>query len=146
MVQTGKKRGSTGNTRIDAGQNTEKTKNVRITYTNIDGLISSILEVRDYLREEKPDVMCMTETKLRQEILLNFEKEGYKLWRRDRKGKGGGGVLILVREDIQVEDVQYGSDMAEVISITIRIGGGERRKIIVAYVPPKTNAWKEEEH
>ncbi len=26
MVQSGKKRGSTGNTRIDAGQNTEKTK------------------------------------------------------------------------------------------------------------------------
>ena len=27
-------------------------ENLRISYTNIDGLLSSILEVRDYLREE----------------------------------------------------------------------------------------------
>ena len=38
---------------------------LRVMYTNIDGLGSSILEVKDYLRDRKPDVLCLTETKLK---------------------------------------------------------------------------------
>ena len=87
----------------------------------------------------------MTETKLKEEIHLSFKGEGYNNWRRDRKGKGGGGIMIMVREDIYVEEVQYGDGMAEIISIIIR-NWGKRRRIILTYVPPKTNAWKLEEH
>ena len=108
--------------------------------------MSSVLEVRDYLKESKPDVFCIAETKLKEEIQVNFADEGYKCWRRDRIGKGGGGVIIMVRGDMDVEDVQYGEDKAEVIGLTIRTSGREKRKIILTYVPPKTNTWKLEEH
>ena len=77
----------------------------------------------------------MVETKLKEEIQINFQQEGYKIWRRVRKRKGGGGVLIM-DQDIFVEGVQYGDGMAEVIGITIRTNERERRKIIVTYVPP----------
>ena len=40
---------------------------LRVMYTNIDGLTSGILELRDYMMEKKPDVVCITETKLREE-------------------------------------------------------------------------------
>ena len=53
--------------------------------------------------------------------------------------------MIMVREDIYVEEVQYGDGMAEIISIIIR-NWGKRRRIISTYVQPKTNAWKLEEH
>ena len=44
-----------------------------------------------------------------------------------------------------MEGVQYGDGLAEVIRITI--GTNERdRKIIVTYVPPRTNMWKLEEY
>ena len=115
-------------------------------YTNIDGILSSVLEVRDYLKENRPDVLCLTETKLKENVHLSFKEEGYNNWRRDRRGKGGGGVLIIVREDIYVEEVQYGDGMEEVIGITIRTSGKARRRIILTYVPPRTNAWKMEEH
>ena len=36
--------------------------------------------------------------------------------------------------------------MAEVISITIQTNERDRRKIVVTYVPPKTNMWKLEEY
>ena len=36
--------------------------------------------------------------------------------------------------------------MAEVISIIIRTNERDRRKIIVTYVPPRTNTWKLEEY
>ena len=63
-------------------------RKLRVTYTFIDGLLSSMLEVRDYLKEKKPDVMCIVETKLREEMHVNFREEGYNTWRRDRKDKG----------------------------------------------------------
>ena len=86
----------------------------------MDGLLSSILEVKEYLSSEKPDVFCMMETKIKEEIYVNFQQEGFKIWRRDRKGKGGGGVLIMLKKVIVMEGVQYGDGMAEVISITIQ--------------------------
>ena len=88
-----------------------------------------MLEINDYLNIHRPDVFCMVETTLKEEIYINLQQEGYKLWRRDRKGKGGGRVLKMEQEDISVEGVKYGD-------------GRERRKIVVTYVPPKTNMWK----
>ncbi|MPC08176.1 hypothetical protein E2C01_000753 [Portunus trituberculatus] len=61
-------------------------KKSRVTCIDIDGLLSSMLEVKDYLKEKNPDVMCIVETKLRAEIHVNF-KEGYNNWRRNRKVK-----------------------------------------------------------
>ena len=52
----------------------------------------------------------------------------------------------MVKEDIAVEGAQYGDSLAEVNSITIRTNGRDRRKIIVTYVPPRTNTWKLEEY
>ena len=53
--------------------------------------------------------------------------------------------MIMVREDIYVEEVHYGNGKAEIIRIIIR-NWGKKRRIILTYVPPKTNAWKLEEH
>ena len=115
-------------------------------YTNIDGLWSGMLELRDYLIEKKPDVVCVTETKLREEVQISFKDQGYNVWRRDRKGKAGGGVLVIVRDNIYIEEIEYGDNAAEIASITIRTNGRERRKIIVTYIPPKTNTWGLAEH
>lgn len=120
---------------------------LRVMYTNLDGILSSVLEVRNYLRENRPEESCKTETKLIERIHLGFMEEGFKNWRRDRKIKGRRGrVLIMFQDDIYVEDVQYGHGMAEVIGITIRTNGREKRRIILTYVPPRTNTWRLEEH
>ena len=71
-------------------------RNLTAAYTNIDRLISSLLEVKDYLKEKKPELLCLAETKLREEIQLSFKEERYNIWRRDRVGKGGGGLLVVV--------------------------------------------------
>ncbi|MPC68930.1 hypothetical protein E2C01_063141 [Portunus trituberculatus] len=89
--------------------------------------------------------MCIIETKLREEIHINFKEEGCNSWKRDRKDKGGG-VLIMVCDNICVEDVHYGEDKVEVMGVTIKTEELKRRKIIVTYVPPKTNTWGTEEH
>ena len=115
-------------------------------YTNVDGLVSSAKEVRDYLQDKKPELVCLTETKLTSEIQIRFDAEGYNTWRRDRKNKGGGGVMILTRKDILIESVEYGGGMSETLSVEIKIQGQESRKIIVAYMPPKSNTWGADEY
>ena len=119
---------------------------LKVMYTNIDGLLSGLLELRDYLIEKKPDVVCITETKLREEIQISFKEQGYNVWRRDRKGKAGGGVLIIVPDNIYIEEVQYGEDTAEIVSITIRTNERERIRIILTCVPPRTNTWGLDKH
>ena len=124
------------------GKQPIESNKIKVTYTNIDGLVSGLMEMKDYLRERKPEVVCLTETKLKEEIKIGFEKEGYNMWRRDRKSKGGGGGMILVNKDILVEKVYYGEGMAETLCAEIKTRGEEVRKIIVAYIPPKTSSWE----
>ena len=98
------------------GKQTTECNRIKVMYTNIDGLVSGCVELKDYLKERKPEVVCLTETKLKEDIKIGFEKEGYNMWRRDRKNKGGGGVMILVYKDILVEKVEYGGGMVETLS------------------------------
>lgn len=58
-------------------------------YTKEDGILSSLLKFNDYQKLNKIDVVCLTETKLMEEIKLGFIKEGYNAWRKDRNGVGG---------------------------------------------------------
>ncbi len=112
-------------------------------YTNVDGLVLSLLELKDYLKNNKPDMVYLTEAILREEIKFRFAKERYSTQRRDRKRKEGKeGVIILVKENIVVEEVEFGDGMVETLSVVIKIKGSEKRKIIVTYIPPKTNAWE----
>ena len=40
----------------------EKREEFKIMYTNVDGIISRKLELRDYLENKTPNVVCITET------------------------------------------------------------------------------------
>ena len=113
-------------------------------YTNIDGILSSRLELGDYLKEEKPEIVCLAETKLNEGINLDLDNN-YNIWRRDRSGKGGGGVMIMTRKELDIDKVLYGEGKAEMISAKIKVNGRDMT-IIVAYVPPKTRSWTKQEH
>ena len=73
MVYPGEGRGSRGTTTTAAagGRSDGETIKLKVAYTNVDGLLSSILEIKDYLSSEKLDVFCITETKLKEEINVN---------------------------------------------------------------------------
>ena len=119
----------------------EKRNEIRVSYTNIDGLLSKRLECMDYLRNSEPDIMCVVETKLRPEIKLDWFEEGrYKLWRSDRVEKGGGGILVLTKKDLIVKEVNFSKESEEVISVLVT-NGKQDINIIAAYLPPRTSAW-----
>ena len=65
----GERRGSRGNTIAAVGATSDgKRDKLKVAYTNVDGLISRMLGIKDYLRNKKTDMFCMAETKLKEEI------------------------------------------------------------------------------
>ena len=120
---------------------------MRLVYTNVDGIVSKRLEITDMLKEKKPMVFCMVETKVRKEINLNlFGWNDYNIWRKDRVGKFGGGVCVLVHKSLRVRNITIESNKAEVLALEVTTKENEKIRIMTAYVAPYSAAWTRLDH
>ncbi|KAK3085883.1 hypothetical protein FSP39_009995 [Pinctada imbricata] len=82
--------------------------------------------VKNIIESTKPDIITGTETWLEPEIKNNeVFPSTYKVYRRDRKGKQGGSVLIAVKDNfisVEVEDLSP-DDKCEMIWAKVEIVG-----------------------
>ena len=119
--------------------------------TNSKSSLSSLCKSsHSFLYEHKPDVIVINETWLKPSILdSEVLPEIYKLWREDRSEKthpwdpsqpkkfrkGGGGVLIACRRDIDVECTKVGfiKVQAEILSVNMKLASGKRLNISTFY-------------
>ena len=67
-------------------------------YTNIRGLKSKKVGLAELLQDSQPQLFLLTETQLRSDISLKIAN--YNLFSKKLEGKIGGGVAILVRNDV----------------------------------------------
>ena len=68
--------------------------------TNIRSLIGKLDELTATVFTTKPDVICITETWLSEDIdTVSVSIPGYVMHRKDRDKRKGGGVVIFVRDD-----------------------------------------------
>ena len=83
-----------------------------------------LVEFRLFLSDNDADIVCLNELKLNeQECNKSLRFDGYRAFARPRAGDSasyGGGVCVLVREFIQVNDWSF-DDEAEAISISISL-------------------------
>ena len=117
-------------------------------YSNADGLVSKLCELRGLITKEKPEIVCLTETKLNATIsnaTLNFD--GYEVWRKDRESKPGGGVMILTKKDLKVKAANYVEvpNKVELVAVDVMSEEGDLT-VATLYMPPKTRAWETEEY
>ncbi len=117
-----------------------------VAYTNVDGLVSVMDEVNEFIRANEPDIMAMVETKLRDSETPNLGGGKYNMWIRNRCGKGGGGVMMLVKKGIRVESVEKAEGLVEGLNLQLINGRRGLRYVTVVYVPPKTKTWNRQEH
>ena len=63
--------------------------------------------------------------------------DGYKLFRKDRQGRRGGGVALYVKECIEVTELMTGENKVESLWVKIR-GRADKADILVGvcYRPP----------
>ena len=107
-------------------------------------------DFQTYVYENKPGLVLLTETWLTKEHLDNeiFPKDTYRCFRLDRSAKShppdpmnkkkfrekGGGVLIAVRSDINVEPKQVSiNSKAEITSVELKFGNKEVVCVTLCY-------------
>ena len=75
--------------RIERKQTVSKTI-ISLMYTNADGLCSKLPELKDQIKVKNPDVICITETKLKPNTTDEaLGLEHYNIWRKERTNKEG---------------------------------------------------------
>ena len=52
----------------------------------------------------------------------------------------------MVKKSFKVVEIEYGDGSVEVLKISVENRLGNRHQFIVTYVPPKTNAWSNDEY
>jgi exonuclease III len=103
-------------------------------------------ELELYIVEEKPDLICITESWTNETIgdaEINFS--GYTLFRKDRKNRVGGGVLLYVRNIIKaVHRTDLENEACEMLWCELH-DGKERTLIGVFYRSPSCNVHEDNE-
>ncbi|PKU48935.1 adaptin ear-binding coat-associated protein 1 [Limosa lapponica baueri] len=110
---------------------------LKCLYTNARNVGNKQEELEAIVRHESYDVVAIMEMWWDESNDWSAAVEGYKLFRRDRQGRRGGGVALYVREDY--ECVELTEDNGRVECLWVRIRGRASKADImvgVCYRPP----------
>ncbi|GAB0180519.1 hypothetical protein GRJ2_000517200 [Grus japonensis] len=72
------------------------------------------------VQQENYDIVAITETWWDDSHNRAAAMDGYKLFRRDRQGRRGGGVALYVKEDFDYLELNDGDDRVECLWVRIR--------------------------
>ena len=102
-------------------------------------LVESMIEQLESLRSLRVGILCLTETWLRATSRVPHVSGFYVAARRDREaGRRGGGVLVLVREDLAAVELPAGNG-AELAAVELS-GFSPPLRVACAYRPPTASA------
>ena len=117
-----------------------KFKNFKLANLNVRSLVAHFPEFCEVIRDNSFDIVCVTESWLKPEIASDLVQiQGYKLIRRDRLDRAGGGVAMYIRNEYNIE--QYSlltcdGGSLENLWISIRINRTTNMLVGVVYRPP----------
>lgn len=124
-------------------KNTKNKSEWLVMYTNIRGMKGKKNSLIESLNDNNPQVFLLTETQLRSNIGMQIK--GYQFYGQKREGKNGGGVGILVRNDIIDKVIPHISDRPiELMWISIRRQNKEPLFLGVYYGKQESRTNKEE--
>ena len=128
-----------GKTRRGFGSKKLKNKSVRnnkiefsLLGSNINGMNSKKESLFHAINEFKPRVLTLQETKVKKAGSIKIP--GYQIFEKLRNGKGGGGLLTAVAEDLEPVLVSTGSEDTDIITVEAKVEK-HRIRIINGYGP-----------
>lgn len=75
-----------------------------------------------YLRENEPGIMGIVKTKLGNAVVsLGIGEGKYNVWRKKRREKQG--VMMLIKKDQGVDNINYGKGCAEMRKVGVQREG-----------------------
>jgi len=96
-----------------------KDRNIRFLSINCNGVASKKAELENLISYTHPDVLCISETKLDDTVHTSeFLPSGYVGFRKDRV-RGGGGVMVAVKETLPACDIVMDDVTGEVCWVRI---------------------------
>ena len=117
-----------------------KSNNLRFLVANVNSISSKSAELINLVDSTEPDVILMSETKLKSTILSSeFTPPGYKCFRKDRNSRGGG-VLVMLKDHFIAEEVDISEDTGEVIWVKIKLKGEHPLYVSSFYRSPSVHS------
>lgn len=116
-------------------------RRINILNWNINGIKSRKYELMNVLQENQIEVAAITETRTRPGE--KFYLKNYKIYREDRKDKRGGGVMLLVKDDICSTKIEYKSLGGQVEATGALIEHNNQKIEFVSMYVPSGNIKKE---
>ncbi len=110
-------------------------------HLNIQSIISKSDQIHHLLLDSNLDFLCLSETWLHENSpSAALEVPGFKLYRRDRVGSKGGGVMIYVKTGIQCNEIVWANCIdLECIGLNLVLSPQMSFVLIVIYRPPSSN-------
>ena len=149
---------------VPSPKNTGRSNCISVAYQNVQGLIpfselanrnprldqTKIIELNTFLTLEKPSVLVLNETWLKSSINDEeiIEGNNYKIFRLDRTNKShpldpmnpskfrkyGGGVLIAIRNDVEISSTKISFKCAaEILGITLTLKNNKKIVLCTCY-------------
>ena len=126
-------RGEPGGAIIGLGVRREA--QLKCVYTNARSMGNKQEELEAIVQQANYDLVAITETWRDHD--WSAAMDGYKLFRKDRQGRRGGGVALYVKERFEVTELMTGENKVESLWVKIR-GRADKADILVGicYRPP----------
>ena len=93
---------------------------LKCIYTNARSMGNKQEELEVTVQQANYDLVAITETWWDNSHDWSAVMDGYKLYRRDRKGRKGGSVPLYIKDCFDVEELGVGNDEVECLWIRIR--------------------------
>jgi len=106
---------------------------MKIMHINVRSIRKNGTELMAVLDKLKIDIVSINETFLRRR--LSYDVPGFQMFRRDRPSRGGGGVMILVRNCIQAVQQELNGYGNEVVACRVYLGS-DQLLFASVYKPP----------
>ena len=119
---------------------------LKCIYTNARSMGNKQEELEAIVQREGYDLVAITETWWDHSHDWSAAMSGYRLFRRDRQHRRGGGVALYIRESLDVGELEAGNDKVESLWVRIR-GKANKASILVGvcYRPPNQDEETDEE-
>ena len=98
--------------------------NICIMGVNAAGITSKMNSFKNVVRQLKPSIFFVEETKLKRQGKLKLEN--YEIFELNRKNKQGGGIAIGMVKELKPVWISEGDDNIEVLTIEAEIDGLNR--------------------
>jgi exonuclease III len=120
----------------------QKCKGLAIFHINCRSIVNKIDEIDSLISSLNMDILCVSETWLNENILdEDIRVDGFKIIRKDRPNRKGGGVAIYIKESIIYKERHDLSSLNDIENIWIEIVTPSSRENVLlscCYRPPNS--------